>query len=129
MPRPPSPTPTSGELEILAVLWQRGPSTVRQIFDALKDQRGTGYSTTLKMIQVMTDKGLLLRDDSGRPQVYRPAQAQEQTQLQLVDHLVQRGFAGSAMNMVLRAVAAKRITPEELAQIKRIIDKAKGGQP
>jgi BlaI family transcriptional regulator, penicillinase repressor len=129
MPRPASPTPTEGELEILRVLWQNGPSTVRQLFNALKEQRGTGYSTTLKMIQVMTEKGLLLRDDSSRPQVFRPAQTQERTQLQLVDRLIQCGFGGSAMNMVLRAVAAKRITPEELAQIKRTIDKAKGAQP
>jgi BlaI family transcriptional regulator, penicillinase repressor len=126
MPRPASSTPTEGELEILHVIWQNGPSTVRQIFNALKDERGTGYSTTLKMIQVMTEKGLLVREDSGRPQVYRPAQSQEQTQLQLVDRLIQCGFGGSAVNMVLRAVAAKRISPEELAQIKRMIDKAKG---
>jgi len=129
MPRPASLTPTEGELEILQVLWQHGSSTVRQIFDALKDQRGTGYSTTLKMVQVMTDKGLLLREDSSRPAVYRPAQPQEQTQLELVDRLIQRGFGGSAMSMVLRAAAAKRISPEELAQIKRMIEKAKGGQP
>jgi BlaI family transcriptional regulator, penicillinase repressor len=126
MPRPASSTPTEGELEILRVLWQNGPSTVRQIFNALKDERGTGYSTTLKMIQVMTEKDLLVREDSGRPQVYRPAQSQEQTQLQLVDRLIQCGFGGSAVNMVLRAAAAKRISPEELAQIKRMIDKAKG---
>jgi BlaI family transcriptional regulator, penicillinase repressor len=129
MPRPVSSTPTEGELEILRVLWQKGPSTVRQLFNALKDQRGTGYSTTLKMVQVMTEKGLLLRAGAGRPQVFRPARSQEQTQLQLVDHLIQRGFGGSAVNMVLRAVAAKRITAEELGQIKQMIEKAKGAHP
>jgi BlaI family transcriptional regulator, penicillinase repressor len=128
MPRPVSLTPTEGELEILRVLWHDGPSTVRQLFNALKDQRGTGYSTTLKMVQVMTEKGLLMRAGGGRPQVFRPARSQEQTQLQLVDHLIQRGFGGSAMNMVLRAVAAKRITAEELGQIKQMIEKAKGAQ-
>lgn len=127
MPRNRTPHPTDVELQILDVLWQRGPSTVRQIFNALKEQRGTGYSTTLKMVQVMTEKGLLYRDDSVRPQVYRPVHSQEQTQLQLVDRLIQRGFGGSAMSMVLRAASAKRISPEELAQIKRMIDKAKGG--
>jgi len=129
MPRPASSTPTEGELEILQVLWRRGPSTVRQIYNTLKDRRGTGYSTTLKMVQVMADKGLLIRDDSVRPQVFSPAQSQEQTQLELVDHLIQRGFAGSAMSMVLRAAAAERITPEELSQIRRLIEKTKGSKP
>jgi len=129
MPRPASSTPTEGELEILQVLWRRGPSTVRQIYNVLKDRRGTGYSTTLKMVQVMADKGLLIRDDSVRPQVFSPAQSQEQTQLELVDHLIQRGFAGSAMSMVLRAAAAERITPEELSQIRRLIEKTKGNKP
>ena len=127
MPRPASSTPTEGELEILQVLWEHGPSTVRQIFDTLKDQRGTGYSTTLKMVQVMTEKGLVCREEAGRPQVYRPAQSQEQTQLELVDRLIQRGFGGSAVSMVLRAASAKRISSKDLAQIKRMIDKAKGG--
>lgn len=126
MPRPASSTPTEGELEILQVLWNFGPSTVRQIYEALKDRRGTGYSTTLKMVQVMADKGLLIRDDSVRPQVFSPAQSQEETQLELVDNLIQRGFAGSAMSMVLRAAAAERITPDELSQIRRLIEKAKG---
>ena len=129
MPRRPSPTPTEGELEILGVLWDRGPSTVRQIFNVLKDRRGTGYSTTLRMIQIMTEKGLLDRDDAVRPQVYSPAQPQEQTQLQLVDHLIQRGFGGSAMDLVLRAASAQRITPAELAQIKKLVERAKGGRP
>jgi predicted transcriptional regulator len=129
MARRPSSTPTEGELEILSVLWDRGRSTVRQIHNVLKDRRGTGYSTTLRMIQVMTEKGLLHRDDSVRPQVYTPAQPQEQIQLQLVDYLIQRGFGGSARSLVLRAAAAKRITPQELAQVKRMVEKAKGGRP
>ena len=126
MPRKPSSTPTEVELEILQVLWQRGPSTVRQVFNILKDARGTQYSTTLKMIQVMTEKGLLRRDESVRPQVYTPSRPREQTQLQLVDYLIQTGFGGSAVDLVLRATAANRITTGELAQIKRMIDKAKG---
>ena len=126
MPRKPSSTPTEVELEILQVLWQRGPSTVRQVFNILKDARGTQYSTTLKMIQVMTEKGLLRRDESVRPQVYTPSRPREQTQLQLVDYLIQTGFGGSAVDLVLRAAAANRITTDELAQIKRMIDKARG---
>lgn len=128
MPRKPSSTPTEVELEILKALWQLGSATVRQIHDALGTQRRTGLSTTLKMVQVMTEKGLVLRDDTQRPQVFRPAQSQEQTQLQLVDDLIQRGFGGSAQKLVLSAAAAQRITREELNQIKRMIERAKGGQ-
>ena len=76
----------------------------------------------------MTDKGLLLRDEEIRPQVYRPAHTQEQTQLELVDYVIDRGFGGSALDMVLRAVDARRVSPEELAQIKALIRKAKGGR-
>ena len=128
MPRPASSTPTEGELDILQLLWQRGPSTVRQLYNALKDKRGTGYSTTLKMVQVMTEKGLLLKDESVRPQVFCPSESQAETQLALVDNLILRGFGGSAMELVLRAATAKRITPEELTRIKRLIEKAKGGE-
>jgi BlaI family transcriptional regulator, penicillinase repressor len=128
MSRRRSTTPTEGELEILNVLWQHGPTTVRQIYNILKDLRGTGYSTTLRMVQVMTEKGLILKDDSVRPQTYTAAAPQEQTQLQLVDHLIQSGFGGSAMSLVLRAAAAERITPEDLSQIKRMVEKAKGGR-
>lgn len=120
------PSPTPVELAILQVLWARGPSTVRQIHNALKAERDTGYSTTLKMVQVMTDKGLLLKDDSLRPQVYRPAQPQERTQLRLIDELIQRAFGGSAADLVMRAASAKRISPQELAEIKRLIERAKG---
>ena len=89
MPPPSLPQPTDVELEILRVLWRLGASTVRQVHLALSREKDTGYSTTLKMMQVMRDKGLLARDDSVRPQVYRPAISRERTQLQLVDHLVE----------------------------------------
>jgi BlaI family penicillinase repressor len=121
---PHSPTPV--ELAILQVLWQRGPSTVREIHNALKDERDTGQSTTLKMVQVMTEKGLVLKDESVRPQVYRPARPAEQTQLQLIDELIQRAFGGSASELVMRAASAKRISPQELAEIKKLIERAKG---
>jgi predicted transcriptional regulator len=120
---PQSPTPV--ELAILQVLWRRGPSTVRQIHDALKKDRATGQSTTLKMVQVMTEKGLVLKDESVRPQIYRPAQSGERTQLQLIDELIQRAFGGSASELVLRAASAKRITPRELAEIKKLIERAR----
>ncbi|MCL2640754.1 MAG: BlaI/MecI/CopY family transcriptional regulator [Phycisphaerales bacterium] len=129
MPRPPASVPTDVELSILNVLWQRGPSTVREIHNTLSDRRDTGYSTTLKMVQVMTEKGLVLKDDSQRPQVYQPAAAQEKTQLQLLDDLIQRGFGGSVAKLVLRAVSAKRISNAELAEIKKLLSQAKENRP
>lgn len=118
-------SPTQVELAILQVLWRRGPSTVREIHDTLKKDRATGRSTTLKMVQVMTEKGLVLKDESVRPQVYRPARPGEQTQLQLIDELIQRAFGGSASELVLRAASAKRITARELAEIKKLIERAR----
>jgi predicted transcriptional regulator len=123
MPEKSSPTPA--ELAVLQVLWQLGPATVRQIYNTVKGERDTGYSTTLKIIQIMTEKGLLRKDDSVRPQIYRPAQPQSRTQLQLIDELIQRAFGGSASKLVMQAVAAKRMTPSELAEIKSVIEKAK----
>ena len=128
MARHASPIPTEGELAILQVLWQEGPATVRDVHNRLADQRQnlgreTGYSTTLKMMQLMTDKGLLARDESVRPQMYRPVDPAEKTQLRLLDNLVEKGFGGSAMRLVLRAAAAKRITREELAEIRKLIEK------
>ena len=122
-----SPNPTEVELEILRTIWRLGPSTVRQVHRALEAaRRGTGYSTTLKMMQVMRDKGLLLRDDSVRPQVYRPAIAQERTQLQLLDSLIQRAFGGSAAKLLMRALSARRVSPQELDEIEELIRRAKG---
>ena len=128
MPRQPSSVPTEVELEILQVLWRIGPASVRQIYNEIRQHKQTGYSTTLKMIQVMTEKGLLLKDESQKPQVFRPAIPQEQTQLQLVDDLIQKGFNGSAMKLVLRAATARRISAEELQEIQSLIDQAKAAQ-
>jgi BlaI family penicillinase repressor len=121
-----TPSPTPVELAILQALWMLGSGTVRQIHNALKSERDTGYSTTLKMVQVMTEKGLLRKDESVRPQVYRPAQPREKTQLRLIDELIQRAFGGSASELVLRAASAKRISPGELAEVKRLIESARG---
>lgn len=120
-----SASPTQAELAILGVLWVHGPATVRQIHNIMRGQRDIGYSTTLKMVQIMTDKGLLLKNESVRPQVFTPARAEAQTQLQLIDELIQRAFGGSASKLVLRAASAKRITAKELAQIKKLIEGAK----
>jgi len=126
MPRPPSSQPTDVELLILGVLWRRGPSSVRQVHEALAAERETGYSTTLKMLQVMREKGVVERDDSVRPQLYRAAETQAQTQLKMLDELMQKAFGGSASNLVMRMLSANRISADELTEMQQLIDQAKG---
>lgn len=121
--------PTGAELAILRVLWERGPSTVREVADAVQKERGTGYTTTLKLMQIMTDKGLVTRDESNRSHVYRAALAQSATQRQLVRDLLDRAFGGSAQQLVLHALSAKRAKPEELAEIRKLLDKMEGNEP
>ena len=127
MARKPSPNLTDVELQILGVLWERGPSTVRQVHEALEDQRETGLSTTLKMKQVMTAKGLLLKDDDQRPQVFRPAVSQEQAQTQFVDHLIQRVFGGAADKLILRAANSRHVSRKALAKIRKLLKELEGG--
>jgi predicted transcriptional regulator len=120
-----SPRPTEAELKILAVLWQRGPSTVREVHAQLGG--ATGYTTILKFMQIMTDKGLLTRVERGRSHVYKPAIAQERTQKHLVGELIDKAFGGSMRKLMLAALSAKRATPEELKEIAKLIDeKSKG---
>jgi BlaI family transcriptional regulator, penicillinase repressor len=125
MARNPTPHPTDVELQILEVLWQRGPSTVRQVHDALAADRATGYSTTLKMMQVMREKGLLVRDDMVRPQLYEAAHDREQTQSQMVDDLIHKAFRGSAKKLLIRVLSSNRVLPEELAEIQCLIQQAR----
>jgi predicted transcriptional regulator len=122
-----SPRPTDAELAILGVLWTRGPSTVRQVHDVLCEQRSTGYTTVLKLLQIMTEKGLVARDESERSHVYRARWTQQETQRQLVDDLLERAFGGSAMSLVMQALAGGRATPEELAEIRRLLEDKQGG--
>jgi BlaI family transcriptional regulator, penicillinase repressor len=122
MPRKASSQPTDVELAILRVLWEHGPSSVREVHNALKPDRPTGYSTTLKMMQVMHAKDLLLRDDSTRPQKYRPAVSQEKTQLAMADDLVQKAFGGAASRLLLSLLSSKRVSDHELAEIKKLIE-------
>ena len=129
MPRKPSDQPNDVELSILRVLWERGPSTVREVHEAMQDDRDTGYTSTLKMMQVMLEKGLLKRDDSRRPQVYQPAAPEEQTQNRIVRDLVQKVFGGSAQKLVLRAVRTHRISRAELAEIRKLLKNLEGEQP
>jgi BlaI family penicillinase repressor len=132
MPRKVSPGPTDVELAILRVLWARGPGSVREVHLALQGQGGrgdTGYSTTLKMMQVMHEKGLLARDESVRPQVYSAVQGEEQTQREMVSDLMNKVFGGSARKLVLRAVESENVSADELAQIRKLLKQMEGGKP
>jgi len=113
--------PTDGELAILRVLWTSGPCTVRQVADALG--RDTGYTTALKLLQIMTEKGLVLRDESDRTHIYRAASTEDQTQRQLVTDLLDRAFGGSAAKLVQQALATTKASPRDLAEIKKLLEK------
>jgi predicted transcriptional regulator len=119
---PPLPKPTEAELAILRVLWDRGPSTVRDVTEAIQDERGTGYTTALKLLQIMTDKGLVQRDDAERSHVYEAVLPAAETQRQLVYDLLDRAFGGSARQLVVQALSAKRASKDELAEIRRLLD-------
>jgi len=115
--------PTPGELEILRVLWDRGPLSVREAQRILDLEKPTGYTTVLKLLQIMTDKGLVARDESVRPQIYRPAIPREQTQRQLLGDLVQKAFGGSVKELVLQALAGRASSPKELAEMEQLLDR------
>jgi predicted transcriptional regulator len=118
--------PTEAELGILRVLWEGGPRSVRDIQRILNESRPTGYTTVLKLMQIMTDKGLVERDESQRPQIYRSRYSQEQTQRQLLRDLLDRAFGGSVKDLVLQALATKRSSPEELEAIEKLLDRFEG---
>jgi predicted transcriptional regulator len=123
---PGTPRPTDSELAILRVLWRRGPSTVRQVADALNEDRAMGYTTALKLMQIMIDKKLLLRDCSNRSHVYRPRLSEERTLGQLVQDLLNRAFGGSWRRLVMQALPAKKATAQELEEIQKLIDRIEG---
>ena len=116
------PRPTEAELAILRVLWDRGPSTVRDVQEALEHERGTGYTTALKLLQIMTEKGLVRRDDRQRTHVFEAVLPAEATQRQLVRDLVDRAFGGSAQQLVMQALSAKKASKADLAEIRRLLD-------
>lgn len=118
------PRPTDAELTILRVLWRLGPATVREVHEALPAVPPAGYTTVLKLLQIMTEKGLVVRDESARAHVYTPAQPEEETQAQLLRHLLDRAFDGSASRLVQRALSAVPASAEELTQIRRLIQAA-----
>ncbi len=115
--------PTDAEMAIIAVIWERGPSTVREVFKHLSERQEIGYTTVLKLMQIMTEKGSLERDTSIRPQVFKATQPQQQTQRQLLRDLLDRAFDGSPGDLVLQALSARKTTPEERRQIRELLDR------
>ena len=125
MNRSPAPRPTDAELAILRILWDRGPSTVRHVHEILARERQAAYTTALKLLQIMTEKGLVERDERDRTHIYRARLSEETTQRQLVRDLVDRAFAGSSSKLVMQALATKRASAEELRDIRKAIDGAR----
>jgi BlaI family penicillinase repressor len=128
MPPADAPLPTSSELEILRVIWERGPSTVREVYKTLEQEREIGYSTVLKFMQIMTEKGSLIRDESVRPQIYRAARPQRHIQQNIVRDLVSRAFGGSSASLAMQALADKKASPDERRQIRELLDAMEGGR-
>jgi BlaI family penicillinase repressor len=114
--------PTDSELEILTVLWSTGPATVREIHEVITRRRPTQYSTVLKFMQIMAEKGLVLRDDAQRAHVYKPARPREWTQRQLAGDLLNRAFSGSAKALLVGALSAKKANKQELAELRKLLD-------
>ncbi|MCA9312148.1 MAG: BlaI/MecI/CopY family transcriptional regulator [Phycisphaerales bacterium] len=127
--RPAERKPTDAELAILDVIWERGSATVREVFEIIGERQEVGYTTVLKLMQIMTDKGLLERDVSVRPQVFRAARARGQTQRLLLGDLLDRAFAGSPGRLVLQALSMRSSTPEELREIRALLDELEGDAP
>ena len=122
----PTPRPTDAELAILSVLWDRGPCTVREVHDDLSRSQETGYTTILKLLQIMTDKGLVVRDESQRAHVYRTRYSEQRTQRQLLGDLIDRAFGGSPAKLVLQALSETRATADELSAIRHLLDQIEG---
>ena len=128
MPKRQTPRPTDTELQILRVLWRRGPSTVREVHEALAATHPTVYTTVLKLMQIMAEKGLVRRNEEQRAHVYEARLAREETQAQLLGDLLDRAFEGSATNLVMQVLSSKRASAEELEQIRAVLDELEGGE-
>lgn len=124
----PKPRPTNAELAILRVLWEHGACTVRKVQEVLNAGRPTGYTTALKLMQIMADKGLLTRDENRRTHIYHASVTAEEVQRDLVGDLLDRAFAGAADQLVLRALSAKDVSREELAKIRELLDEIERGK-
>ena len=125
----PIPRPTDAELAILSVLWERGPSTVREVHDALSATHDTGYTTVLKLLQIMTDKRLVVRDESQRAHVYAARESEQRTQRQLLGDLIDRAFGGSPAKLVMQALSGSKATAEELTAIRQMLEQMEGDAP
>lgn len=121
--------PTDVELSILRTLWDLGPATVRQVHEVLASDRDLAYTAVLKMMQTMTDKGLLLRDESGRSHIYRPTQAREHTLKHLVDDLLERAFGGSALDLMATTLSSRKLGAKEREELARLLAQAKEKRP
>ncbi len=122
MPRQKSLQPTPVELQILGILWDNGPQTARQVFEHLSVLKETAYSTTVKMLSVMLEKGHVARDDDAQPQVYRAARTRAKTQKGMLKDLVDRAYDGSMMSLMMQALSAHRASPEEVEEMRQILD-------
>src|SRR4029079_7338238 len=119
-----TPIPSNAELEILRILWRRGPSTVRDVHDELKGERDVGYTTVLKIMQVMAEKKLVTRDESERSHVYKPAVEEKSVKRRLVSELLDKAFDGCAAELLMQAVSDKRASPEDLRKIRKLLDES-----
>jgi BlaI family transcriptional regulator, penicillinase repressor len=126
MPRPASTQPTEVEMQILRILWELGPSPVREIHKRLEAAKGTNYSTTVKMLAVMLQKGLVKRDEDAQPHIYRPALTRAKTGKRILEDLIEKVYDGSAMSLVLQALSSSKATKEELDQVRRVLDQMEG---
>jgi BlaI family penicillinase repressor len=125
--KPTQPNPTTAELEILRVLWEHGPHSVREVQRVMNEVKPTGYTTVLKLLQIMTGKGLVTRDETQRPQIYSARYPREHTQRQMLHDLVQRAFGGSVKALVLQALAGRKSTLQELKEMETLLDKIERG--
>lgn len=123
MARPKTAGPTDRELMILRVLWENGPCTVRDVHEELKKELDVGYTSILKVMQIMFDKGLVVRDESRHSHIYEAAHSRDDTETEMVTHLLGKVFGGSAMKLVTRALSTQRTSDEELAELKQLIEK------
>ena len=127
MGRTSRPKPTDAELAILQVLWKEGHCTVRAVHEVVARRSATGYTTTLKLMQIMVEKGLVTRDESSRTHVYRARANRARTQRQMVGNLVERAFEGSAKSLIMQALSARKTSAAELAEIREVLDSLQGG--
>jgi predicted transcriptional regulator len=117
------PRPTKAELEILRVLWKEGPLSVREVLTILNAARPTGYTSVLKTMQIMMEKGLVTRDDTRRPQIYEARQSEERTQKQLLGDLIQRAYGGSVKTLVMHAIGTRKPSPDDLEAMEKLLDR------